>query len=114
MEQPKTKLNWKSIKFLHRQEINGSISTTEIVRTLSDSKQLLDHTMKTLQEETLDWNDFCILIELISILLDHAQAGSEVAKEALMNLVSNDRKVNFLKYVATSFQMKFNSRYFMV
>ena len=110
MEHPKTKLNWKSIKFLHRQEINGSISTTEIVRTLSDSKQLLDHIEKTLQEETLDWNDFCILMDLISILLDHAQSGSEVAKEALLNLVSNDKNMNFLKYVATSFQMKFNSR----
>ena len=110
MEHPKTKLNWKSIKFLHRQKINGSISTTEIVRTFSDSKQLLDHIEKTLQEETLDWNDFCVLMDLISILLDHAQSGSVVAIEAMLNLVSNDRNMNFLKYVATSFQMKFNSR----
>ena len=110
MEITKTKINWKYLKFLHRQENNGSISTTEIVRVLSDSKELLDHIKKTLQDEALDWTEFSIFLDLITIVLDHAQSGSELAKESLINLISNDRNKEFLKYIASSLQTKFNER----
>ena len=110
MEFTKTKMNWKSLKFLHRQESNGSISTTEVVRALSDSKEVLDHIKKTLQDEALDWTEFCIFLDLITIVLDHAQSGSELAKESLIKTVSNDRNQEFLKYIASSLQTKFNER----
>ena len=110
MEIAKTKITWKYLKFLHGQESNGSISTTEIVRALSDSKELLDHIKKTLQDEALDWTEFCIFLDLITIVLEHAQSGSELAKESLMNIISNDRNIDFLKYIASSLQTKFNER----
>ena len=110
MEIAKTKITWKFLKFLHRQESNGSISTTEIVRALSDSKELLDHIKKTLQDEALDWTEFCMFLDLITIALDHAQSGSELSKESLMNIISNDSNKEFLKYIASSLQTKFNER----
>ena len=114
MEHPKTKLNWRALKLLHRQEENGLISTTEIVRTLSDAKELLDCIKETLESEALDWNAFCILLDLATILLDHAQSGSELAKDSLINLISNNRNKEFLKYTTASFQTKFNSRYCII
>ena len=114
MEHPKTKLNWRALKLLHRQEENGLISTTEIVRTLSDAKELLECIKETLESEALDWNEFCILLDLTTILLDHAQSGSELAKDSLINLISNNRNKEFLKYTAASFQTKFNSRYCII
>ena len=106
----KTKINWKFLKFLHRQENNGSSSTTEVVRVLSDSKELLEHIKNTLQDEALDWTEFCIFMDLITIVLDHAQSGSELAKESLINIITNDRNKLLLKYVACSLQTKFNVR----
>ena len=110
MEIVKTKISWKYLKFLHRQESKGSISTNEVVRALSDPRELLDHIKKTLQDEALDWTEFSIFLDLITIVLDHGQSGSELAKESLIDLISNDRNKDFLRYIASSLQTKFNER----
>ena len=110
MEYSKPPLNWKALRNLHHQEQNGAISSTEVIRIFSSTKELLDIFRNEHFKDNGKWEDFCMFINLTTVVVEHAKSGSDVAKTALNSLVLNEDNL-FLKFVLLALQTKFNSWY---
>ena len=109
MAHSKPQLNWKSLKWLYRQEQSSAISTTEIVRALSSTDEVKDMIRNDILQEKVPWENLCVLINLSKVLLIHAQSGSDLADASITNLVLSEGN-EFLKFVVAALQTKFNSR----
>ena len=110
MEYSKPQLNWKALRNLCHQEQNGAISSTEVIRTFSSTKELLDILKNEHFKDNVKWEDFCMFLNLTTLVVDHAKSGSDMAKTALNNIVLNEEN-QFLKFVLVALQTKFNSWY---
>ena len=110
MEYLRPQLNWKVLRNLHRQEQNGAISSTEVIRTFSSTNELLDIIRNDNSKDNVNWDDFCLFINLTTLVVDHAKSGSDIADIALNSLVLNEENL-FLKFVLAALQTKFNSWY---
>ena len=110
MAHSKSHLNWKTLKWLCRQEESISKSTTEVVRTFSNTKEIINLINEKRVQEQVTWEDLCVLLDLVVIVLVHAQSGSDVADEALCKLILSEEN-DVLKFVVCALQIKCNSRY---
>ena len=111
MAYSKTQLNWKTLQWLVRQENSFDKSTIDVVLTLSaNAEQVLELINQTRSSEKgVNWADFCVLVDVAVIILIHAQAGCDTAKETLYKLVLS-KDTAFLLFAISSLQTKFNTR----
>ena len=113
MEYSKPQLNWKALRNLHHQEQNGAISSTEVIRIFSSTKELMDIIRNENSKGSVNWEDFCTFVNLTTLVVDHAKSGSDMADVAVNGLVFNEEN-EFLKFVLSAMQTKFNSWYFYI
>ena len=111
MAYSKTQLNWKMLRWLIRRENSLDKSTVGVVLTLSsNTEEFLELINQTrCSDQALNWADFCMLVDLAVIILIHAQAGCDTAKETLYNIVLSKDKA-FILFAISSLQTKFNTR----
>ena len=111
MAYSKSQLDWKTLRWLIRQENSLDKSTIDVVLKLSaNTEEVLELINQTKSSgQSVNWADFCVLIDLAVIVLIHAQAGCDTAKEALNKLVLS-QDMAFIRFVISSLQTKFNTR----